>query len=64
MTTQATRTEFSAATEVLYMALELSNTKWQVLFQSGAGRRRERTVPARDMAKLLAEIAAAKARPG
>ena len=64
MTTQATETKSSASSEVLYMALELSNTKWKVLFQSGAGRRREQTVPARDMAKLLAEIAAAKARLG
>lgn len=64
MTTQATAMKTSAPAEVLYMALELANATWKVLFQSGAGRRRERTVPARDMAKLLAEIAAAKARLG
>lgn len=64
MTTQATETESSVPTKVLYMALELSNKTWKVLFRSGAGRQREIEVAARDMAALLAEVATAKARLG
>ena len=44
--------------EVLYMALELSARQWR------SGRRRECSVAAGDVAKLLAEIAAAKERLG
>jgi transposase len=50
--------------QVLYMALELSERVWRVLFASPAGRRRERSVAARDLAKLMEEIAAAKRRLG
>ena len=46
------------------MALELSERTWKVLFASPAGRRRERSVAARDVAALLEEIAAAKRRLG
>ena len=63
MTTQATlESETSLGGRVLYMALELSDTTWKVLFTTAAGRRRERNVPARDLARLLAEIATAKAK--
>lgn len=64
MTTQATEMQTSAPTEVLYMALELSDKKWKVLFQSGAGRQRAIEVAARNLAKLLAELAAAKSQLG
>ena len=50
--------------EVLYMALELSARSWKVLLQWRSGRRRECSVAAGDVAKLLAEIAAAKERLG
>jgi len=46
------------------MALELSERTWKVLFASPAGRRRERSVAARDVAALVGEIAAAKRRLG
>ncbi len=49
---------------VLYMALELSARSWKVLFRSGSGRQRERSVAAGEVARLLAEIAAAKQRLG
>lgn len=50
--------------QVLYMALELSDRTWKVLFASPAGRRRERSVVARDLGRLMEEIAAAKRRLG
>jgi transposase len=63
MTSEATLTgQSKACVQVLYMALELSDTAWKVLFASPAGRRRERNVAARDLAALLAEIALAKER--
>jgi transposase len=46
------------------MALELSERTWKVLFASGAGRRREISVAARELGRLLEEIAAAKRRLG
>jgi transposase len=65
MTTQATLGGESIACEqVLYMALELSDRTWKVLFAAPSGRRRERTVAARDLAQLLAEIAEAKRKLG
>ena len=65
MRSEATREgETSVGGQVLYMALELSERTWKVLFASPAGRRRERSVAARDVAALLEEIAAAKRRLG
>ena len=65
MRSEATREgETSVGDQVLYMALELSERTWKVLFASPAGRRRERSVAARDVAALLEEIAAAKRRLG
>ena len=51
--------------DVLYMALELSARRWKVLLASSrcAGRR-ERSVAAGDVAKLLAEIASGKRKLG
>ena len=61
--TQATHTSTTTVgDQVLYMALELSNTKWKVLFANGAGKRREASVPARDVDGLMAAIATAKQR--
>jgi hypothetical protein len=60
MTCEATLgSERSAGGKVLYMAVELSERSWRVLFASPAGRRRERSVAARDVGRPLEEIAAA-----
>jgi len=65
MRSEATRAgEDIVGGQVLYMALELSERSWKVLFASPAGGRRERSVAARDLAKLLEETAAAKRRLG
>lgn len=65
MRSEATRDdETNVGGEVLYMALELSERTWKVLFASGAGRRREISVAARELGRLLEEIAAAKRRLG
>ena len=65
MTTQATLGgETSVGGQVLYMALELSEKQWKVLFASPCGKRRERSVVARDLAGLVREIADAKRRLG
>ena len=46
---------------VLYLALELGNTSWKLAFTIGAGQKpRIRTIPARQLAMLLDEIAKAK----
>lgn len=61
--TQATHTrKTTVGDQVLYMALELSDTKWKVLFSNGAGKRREASVTARDVDGLMAVIATAKQR--
>ena len=65
MRSEATRAgETIVGGQVLYMALELSERTWKVLFAAPAGRRRERSVAARDVAALVGEIAAAKRRLG
>jgi len=65
MRSEATREgESIVGGQVLYMALELSERTWKVLFAAPAGRRRERSVAARDVAALVGEIAAAKRRLG
>ena len=49
----------------LHLALDLGNTTWKLAFAtSHAHAPRLRTIPARDLAHLTAEIAAAKARFG
>lgn len=60
----ARRFESTSGEAVLYMALELSARSWKVLFASLRGGRRERSVAAGDVAKLVAEIAAAKRKLG
>jgi transposase len=64
MTSEATQIETNVGGAILYMTMELSERTWKVLFATTAGGRRERSVAARDLAKLLAEIAAAKRRFG
>src|SRR5919109_4825360 len=64
MMSEATPIETNADSAVLYMTMELSDRTWNVLFATTAGGRRERNVPARNLAKLLEEIAAAKRRFG
>jgi transposase len=65
MSSEATRAgEISVGEQVLYMALELSQTRWGVLFASACGKRRERSVAACALGKLLEEMAAAKRRLG
>jgi transposase len=49
----------------LHLALDLGNTTWKLAFATGhAHAPRVRTMPARDLAQLAREIAAAKARFG
>jgi hypothetical protein len=65
MRSEATRAgETTVGGQVLYMALELSERVWKVLFASPAGRRRERSVAGRELTRLMEEIAAAKRRLG
>jgi hypothetical protein len=65
MISEATlKIETNVGGPVLYMAMELSQRIWKLLFATTAGGRRERSVPARDLSKLFAEIAAAKRRFG
>jgi transposase len=56
--------EPNVSSAVLYMAMELAERTWKLLFATTAGGRRERSVPARDLSKLFAEIGAAKRRFG
>ncbi len=55
MSTGATRpTEDTGLHPVLYLALELSNTRWKLGFTTGLGQRpRERTIAARAVTGLL-----------
>src|SRR5919201_1859325 len=64
MMSEATHVETNDDSAVLYMTMELSDRTWKVLFATIAGGRWERSVPARDLGKLFAEIAAAKRRFG
>ena len=52
MNAVAHRVEGNANAPVLYMALELSNTTWKVVFGDGA-RRRQVAVPAGELVKLM-----------
>jgi transposase len=64
MMSEATPIETTASGPVLYMTMELSERTCKVLFATRAGGRRERSLPARDLGRLLAEIATAKRRLG
>ncbi len=49
----------------LYLAFELGQARWKLGFTPGLGQRpRERTIPARDVERLVAEVARAKERFG
>lgn len=66
MTTQQT-TLFCEPTpnqQVLYMALELSNKQWKVVFSDGTSKRRRATVKAGDLAGLRQAIQASQERFG
>jgi transposase len=55
--------EYSVFESVLYLAFELSNTKWKLGFTTGPGRRaRERSITAGDLEALQEEIGRAKKR--
>lgn len=63
MPTATTRPTSAAPT--LHLALDLGNTTWKLAFATGHTHApRLRTMPARDLAQLAAEIAAAKVRFG
>jgi len=64
MTKKTTRKKHYSDNEpVLYLAFELSLSEWKLGFTTGLGQKpRLRTVPARDLAKVHSEIAAAKKR--
>ena len=66
MKTAATRHEKdNSATLALYLAFELGEKTWKLGFTTGAGQRpRLRTVTARDVAAVLAEVERAKERFG
>jgi len=60
MPTAATRPT-SAST--LYLAFDLGNTEWKLAFTTGPGHApRIRTMPARDLTQLYAEVAVARER--
>jgi transposase len=61
MNVAAHRVEGNAKVPVLYMALELSDKTWKVVFGDGV-RRRQVAVPAADLAKLACAVAKAKER--
>src|SRR5574341_1031144 len=64
--TAATRPpEYTTSTPVLHLAFELGQAAWKLGFTPGLGQRpRERTIAARDVTALLAEIERAKERFG
>jgi len=69
MMTTATRNEQYTAMHVtepvLFLALELSEKTWKLGFTTGHGQQpRDRSIPARDQARLLHEVAQAKRRFG
>ena len=49
---------------IMYMALELSNREWKIAFTVPGGKVRLRSIPARQLSRLLAEIAVAKEKLG
>lgn len=65
MPTAATRPTGALPVPTLHLALDLGNTTWKLAFATGVAHApRLRSVPARDLAQLAREIAAAKARFG
>lgn len=49
---------------IMYMAMELSNKEWKLVFTTTGGKLRLRTMAARQLTRLLAEIATAKEKLG
>jgi transposase len=66
MATATTQTDLRTATlGVLYVSFELGETEWKLAFTTGLAQRpRIRVVKARDLEKVMAELAAAKRRFG
>lgn len=64
METATARSEhYTINSPVLNLAFELSNKNWKLGFTVGLGQKpRERSIPARDLERVFAEIAAAKQR--
>lgn len=63
MTTETRHVECSAGTATLFLALELGSRRWKLAFAVGLGHRpRIVEVPARQLPRVLEEIARAKAR--
>lgn len=63
--TATTQAEYSVVETTLYVALELSSTKWKLAFTVGLGQSpRLRTIDAGDLPRLLEEIQRAKQRFG
>ena len=58
MNSEATRSE------TLYMAMELSNTKWKLAFTTGTQNPREVNIPARDTEAIKRAIARTKEKFG
>lgn len=64
METTRVTNEYSAAAAVLFMAMELSASRWVLLFSTGGMRTRRVSVAAGDLQRVQREIAAAKAKLG
>ncbi len=64
MAKKTTRSEeYTGIRRSLFLAFELGNSEWKLGFSVGLGQKaRRRTIPARDLGKLEAEIRAAKRR--
>jgi transposase len=61
----ATHSNVTTKSEALYLAFELGETDWKLAFTTGFGQKpRLRSMPARDLPRLQAEIAKAKQRFG
>lgn len=60
---QAARVTGYEVGSVVYMAMELSNSKWKLGFSDGR-RSRRKSMPARDRGRLLEEVALAKRKLG
>src|SRR5690242_5102077 len=59
----ATHSNVITKSEALYMAFELGEAEWKLAFTIGLGQKpRLRSMPARDLPRLQAEIAKAKKR--
>ena len=59
-TATARSANYTTNSQVLYLAFELSNNKWKLGFTIGLGQKpRERVVLARDLPRVLEEIAKA-----